>query len=302
MDQTFETKFGNYSLVLSLNERTIYFKIIDSINFTMYEGNQDAKELRLNFSLEDTYQIITKCFKAESGYSVKTSVNSGVCKLAFCAIVGGFLKVNFEVMLREKLMSNDSQLTLNFNKLEQKLNEGLGKLQNQIEQLESSIKTKNAQIDDLTNKLSVGHICIAYNGIPGTATHFVSLNSTNLTVQGTKDSYGHKLDYISYLYKLTNLTINQYSYPHIQFSSTSLLNLTINCQSQPALTSLNGIRQLPNLQYLSINAAPGLKDIPSILSSYQHKIKSITIQNCGQVNVVELQTYCQKNQISLNIS
>ncbi len=62
MDQTFETKFGNYSLVLSLNERTIYFKIIDSINFTMYEGNQDAKELRLNFSLEDTYQIITKCF------------------------------------------------------------------------------------------------------------------------------------------------------------------------------------------------------------------------------------------------
>ncbi len=302
MDQTFETKFGNYSLLLSLNERTIYFKIIDSINFTMYEGNTDSKEIRLNFNLEDTYQIITKCFKGETGYSVKTSINSGVCKLAFGAIVGGFLKVNFEVMLREKIMSNDSQLTLNFNKLEQKLNAGLANLQTRIDELESSIKTKNSQIDDLTNKLSVGHICLCSNtnGNPITS-HFVPLNSTSLQID-TPGSYN--LSLLSYLYKLTSLTINNYTIPHIQFSSPSLTYLSLNLQAPQGqgLVSIGGITQLPNLQNLVIMNGQRLRDIPSAISSYQHKIKSITIQTCPQVNVVELQTYCQKNNIALNIS
>lgn len=155
MDQTFEIVFGNYTVLLSLNERTIYFKIIDTINFTMYEGNTDPKELRVGFKLADIYQIITKSFKGVDGYSAKLSIGSGICKLLIDAKVGGFLEINFEVLLREKLMSNDSQLTLNFNKLEQKLNAGLGKLQEQIVQLQDKIVGLEEENSNLTNKLKI---------------------------------------------------------------------------------------------------------------------------------------------------
>jgi hypothetical protein len=65
---------------------------------------------------------------------------------------------------------------------------------------------------------------------------------------------------------------------------------------------LQGIEKLPNLETLSISDSPNLKNIPSILSSYDHKIRHITIKNCVKVDSIELQTYCNKNKIVLDIS
>ena len=61
MSETFTYK--NYSIVSSLNERTIYLKIIDTINFLSYEGNVDIKELRISIDLEGAYKIMINCFK-----------------------------------------------------------------------------------------------------------------------------------------------------------------------------------------------------------------------------------------------
>jgi hypothetical protein len=312
MDQTFETVFGNYTILVSLNERTIYFKIIDTINFTMYESNTDPKELRVGFKLADIYQIITKCFKGVDGYSVKLSIGSGICKLLLDARVGGFLEINFEVLLREKLMLNDSQLTLNFNKLEQKLNAGLGKLNQEILTLNKEIITLQDKIvgleeenTNLTNKLAGAHLYLGHSGHPQEY-HFVPIGKTVLeNIQLTNDSYGYKCDYIKDMYALEKLSTNHFRYSSIKNSklkSISLKELKILCQNEGHFTSLEGINKLPNLEILTVCNAPGLRDIHSILCSYEHQIHTITIQTCQNVNVVELQTYCQKNQIFLNIS
>ena len=134
--------YKNYSVVLSLNERTIYCKIIDTINYLSYEGNIDLKEFRVSIDLESAYKVMINCFKEENNYSVCISVNSGALKLVCNALFGGFLKINFEVLLREKVMSNDGQLTLNLNRLEQQHAEAIKILTERCNKLENLLQTK----------------------------------------------------------------------------------------------------------------------------------------------------------------
>ena len=79
--------FDNYSIVSSLSERTIYIKLIDKTLYMCYESNVDAKELRLSIELNNTYQLITKCFRKEAGYSIVFNVSSGIMKMQFNALV-----------------------------------------------------------------------------------------------------------------------------------------------------------------------------------------------------------------------
>ena len=145
MTETFINK--NYSIVISLNERSIYLKIIDTINYLSYEGNVDLKELRISINIENVYDIMLKCFKEEKDYIFIISVNSGSLKIVFNALVADFLKINFDVLLREKLMSNDGQLTLNFNKLEQQHAQSIRSLTEKCAKLEDSV-IKMQQIID----------------------------------------------------------------------------------------------------------------------------------------------------------
>ena len=332
MSETFSYK--NYSIVASLNERSIYLKIIDTINFLSYEGNVDLKELRVSIDLDGAYKIIINCFthfriedaksngsnpvisapergilnekwcKEESNYSVTISVNSSVLKLAFNALIGGFLKMNFEVLLREKLMSNDGQLTLNFNKLEQKHAQSIDMLTKKCTDLEESV-TKMKQIIDccqifMSNIYTpAGHWCdIQSNG----QTQMNNISAKEITMT---DHAGNIIwKNINVFYQLEKFTINGFT---SQSNLKNLKNITIKelilgCASNGTFTSLVGIQNFPNLEILTITAAPGLKDVVAILKETKHNIKTLKFQTCTAVNVVELQTYCQVNNVFLALS
>ena len=303
MSQTIE--LNNYSIIVSLNDRTIYYKITDTLSFYQYEGNVDAKELRLSADLADIYKIMINCLKSENGYSVSITSNSGIIKLQFNALVGGFLKMTFDVLLREKVMSNDSQLTINFNRLEQKLIFGITKLMDRCDQLESLVLTKNTEILDLTNKLSYSQICMCYQAHPSPY-HFIHINIKVLeNFNGSQTTDSWRFDNVQHLYQLDTLKITYFSvssFVAAQLKSKSLKNLNINCVSQGHLTSLQGLNDLPNVENLTITNAPALTNITSVFKSYNCKINYLKIQTCGNVNVVELQTYCQSNNINLEIS
>ena len=114
-------EIDKFSIVVSLNERTIYVKVTDRVLFLCYEANIEPKELKLSIELNNVFQLMSKCFRKDDGYSISISVNSGTMKIIFNALVEGYLKISFEIILREKVMSNDGQLTLTFNKQEQYL-------------------------------------------------------------------------------------------------------------------------------------------------------------------------------------
>lgn len=297
-------QFNNYSIVSSLNERTIYIKVTDTVSFYQYEGNVDTKELRLSYDLKQIYTIIEKSFRKESDFNLYITVNSGALKLDFKIKFGGFLDVAFEILLREKIMSNDGQLTLNFNRLEQQLASGLSKLEKRCDELVSIIEEKDNKINELAIQLSYAHICICHSGHPSPE-HFIPINIKEITnFNGSQTVSSWKFDLIERLYQLEKLTIGSINritnLEAAKLKSKSLTHLTIN-SADSNFNSLSGLQCIPKLTSLKISNCSSLKDIPTILNSYKHNITQIEISACPQVNVVEIQTYCQANNIRLYI-
>ena len=300
---TFE--LGNYTITTSLGERTIFIKIIDQINFINYEANVTAKELNVQFGLEDIYKLINQSFAEEKGYNVSTSISNGFMKLIFNALVGGFLNVNFEAILKERVMSNDVQLTLSMNKMEQKFDSIMKKIQ----QLERKTEKQQEENMKLMTALSNAVINITAEQLTssrsGLATvkekHFIKINSKNVAIDTSENEID--LSKLNVLYQLEKLSINIFRQHDLSILSISTLKeLEIVCNGGGDLYSLNGIQNLPTLDKLTIRHAPNLRDIVKPLSSIKHKIQTLIFVTCQSINVVELQTYCQTNNISLHIS
>ena len=296
--------YKNYSVSISLNERTIYLKIIDTINFLSYEGNIDLKELRIPVDLDAAYRVMLNSFKEEKDYSVCINANSGNLKIIFNVLFAGFLKINFDILLREKLMSNDGQLTLNFNKLEQKQAQAIDVLTKKCADLEASV-TKMKQIIDccqifMTNIYTPqGNWCDLQTNAQ---THVNNISAKEITMT---DHAGNIIwKNMSAFYQLEKLTINAFtSQINLNnFSNSTIKELILNCNSSGAFKTLDGINRFHNLEILTVIAAPGLKDVVTILKSTKHKIKTLKFQGCAGVNVVELQTYCQVNNVFLALS
>lgn len=308
MSSTIE--FKNYSITTSLNERNIYIKCIDTINFTNYEGNLDAKELRLQFELPDIYNLIIKCFENEPEFTVQFNVTATNLKLTFNTKIGGFLKVNFEAILREKILSNDGQLTMNLNKIEQKYESLIKKL----EALDNKMEKQQQENIRLINAISNAEIILSpHNGGANKGIfsgHIYKINSKSIVVECAINRYNSNisfeepcLDRICEFYQLEKLELNYYRHGSLTLmKNNTLKELKMQCQSEGHLTSIQGIDNIPELEKLEIYNAPGLKNIVDILTNKRHKINTIILANCKAVNVVELQTYCQVNNIKLNIS
>lgn len=302
---SFTTELSNYSILTSLNERNIYIKCIDQVNFICYESNVDQKELRLQFELANIYNIINNCFKNETGYSVNFNVSSGILKLTFNALVGGFLKINFEAILREKILSNDGQLTINFNKIEQKYEALVKKFDKFIEKYEKTQEENLRLIDAVAN----AEIILSPHtpGVNMFAGHIYKINSTFIMIESGLSRYGSFAEpcynRVCEFYKLEKLELTYYRQANLEIiKNNTLKEIKIQCHNEGHLVSILGTKNMPQLEKLEIYNATGLANVASVLSSYKHKINTIILSNCKAVNVVELQTYCQVNNIKLNIS
>ena len=343
MSRSFQINAGQ-SVVASLNERTIYIKVSDSVNYTVYESNIELKELRLSLDLEDAYKIIVKCLEGSSGpvaskgclegskgclegsegsykgdYRVITSVNSGSMKMSFSARVEGFLKINFDIILKEKIMSNDGQLTLSMNRIEQKQTMAIETLTKKCADLEDIITKQQQdfaeQLEFLRGVVNNCQIFMTNIYTPhgnwcdiqstSTTTHVNNISAKEITMQ----DHGQTIwENISVFYQLSKLTITNFNAVNnitnlTKFSNANLKELVLNnVSSHHKLTSLQGIENFPNLEILTVTSAPGLKDVVKVLSETKHAIKTLKFQGCTGVNVVELQTYCQVNGIFLALS
>ncbi len=275
----------NYSILTSFNKTQIYIKLVDTVTHMVYETNVDSGELRLSITLEDVYKIITACFGEDEGYKVAITVRSGLMKMKFHAVIGGFLKIDFDILVKEKLMTNDTQLSLFMHQLEQKQESTFEALANRCDQLANMVE----RLEHKLNLVSCAEIEMRMNT-------FVPLNSQSLTIQG--DSH-MKADKIHCLYKLQKLNLTQFSLSDLSsLTSCSLRELWIDSTGNTKFVSLRGIDSgFPNLESLVIANAVSLRDISSL---YKSKIKSVKIIGQSAINMVELKTYCIEHKVSLN--
>lgn len=261
---------------------------------------------------------MVKCFSVEMNnndnkimikdldYSVNLTINSSVMKMDFSALVGGYLNISFEILLREKLMSNDGQLTVNFNRLEQQQAQAIRALTEKCANLEDSINKMQQIIDCcqifMTNIYTpAGQWCDIQSNAQ---THLNNISAKEITMQDHGQTIWKN---INVFYQLEKLTITNFNAGNnmtnlSKFSNIKLTELVLNCHAHQSFTSLEGIQNFPNLEILTITNAPGLKDVVTVLKATNHKIKKLKFQTCTGVNLVELQTYCQVNNVFLAIS
>jgi len=257
-----------------------------------YESNIDSKELRLSIELSDAYKLMCKCFLSASGYNVNISVNTGIMKLTFAAVVEGYLKINFEIMLREKVMSNDGQLTLNFNRIEQKQAQAI-----------QVLTQKLAQLEGLVDALSYAEICMMqsnYQHNTGQFASYYKMNTKEMSLNGNHWDYSK----IYSFYKLEKLTFTSCgdisSFKNNKISNKTVKEIILNGLS--GLSAITGLEDFPQLEKITFTSCNSVRDVVAVLNSYKHKIKHITINSCSAVNNTELMTYCQTNNIKLDLA
>jgi len=266
--------------------------------------------LRLQFELADIYRLICDALNEEGENTVSTSINNGFMKLSFQCLVGGFLKINFEAILKEKMLSNDGQLTINFNKMEQK-HESLMK---KLELLERKMTKQQEENDVLMNAISNAMISLIIGGDPHAGSianrKFCNINTTTIDINITGGRQAN-LENIKYLYKLEKLKIsNHHSTPLNDIENKTVKELNINSVTNDAnrfktyFTNLT--QKFPALETLEVNGYSfGSNESLVELLAFtpkKDKIKIINFINVTGYNVSELQNYCQVNKIMLNIS
>ena len=276
---------GTYTINASLNERTIYLKIIDLLQYLSYEGNIELKELKLPITLKDAYILITKCLSNTDDHLVKFSKNTNLLRLDFTAKVGGYMNISFEVMLRECIIGDDARISMKLIEMDKKHNLEIKKLEDKVKKCEEMIEL-------------FGNMSIYYGPDPSL---FNKLNSEIITVNFNNDSYSSNI-VLYYNCKIlttyTNGTINDIT--HIKNNFCKIIDFNLF-----SVTTLNGINNLPKLEEIkklkTVSMLNYEKGIIQPLSKYKHTIKKIQISNDAKPDMVNLQKYCTDNSIELII-
>jgi hypothetical protein len=278
-----------------------------------YEGNLESSDFPKNFSIHEYFMILRKCLEqSDEAFTVTISAITSNLKLQVKALVGGFVRAEFSVFVREKILSNDGQLTLNFNRMEQKQDHAVQELAKRCEALDNRCKTLETAlakqgeeffkvIDRLDVMLFPTQQISCQSQFP---LAFPKISCEELTINA--QHFNHmRFENLYIFYKLKRLKIN-HVYGLINnlenMSNESVIELELTCNGQSTFTSLKGFKNFPSLTTLTVITAPGLTNVVQTLKSAPHKIKTLKFQGCAAINVVELQTYCQENKIFVALS
>jgi hypothetical protein len=305
---------GHYTVLLSQNDQTIYIKLTDTVNFMCYEGNLESSDFPKNYSLTENFTILQKCFEALNDYRVTLSTMTGNMKLQVKALVGGFVRVDFAIFVKEKILSNDGQLTLNFNRMEQKQDHAVQNLVKRCEALDNRCKTletalakQSEEFFRVIDRLDVLMFAPCPHRISCQSQFPIAMpkiSCEELFIQNAHQFGQMRLENLSIFYKLKKLKVHNF----VSITNLSLLSnetvteLELNCASNGSFNSLEGFKNFPNLTTLTVITAPALTNVVQSLKSAPHKIKTLKFQGCAAINVVELQTYCQENKIFVALS
>jgi hypothetical protein len=141
-----------YTINTSLNERTIYIKIIDTIQYLHYEGNIELKEFRMPITLQDAYLLVTNCFSETKDHSVSFSKNTNVLRLDFKAKVGGYMNIGFEFILRETAIAKASMQMI---EMERKHKKEMCEIMDRLDRMEKDFDSKIESLESKINHLEM---------------------------------------------------------------------------------------------------------------------------------------------------
>lgn len=289
-DETFT--FNNFHINLSLKEENIYVKFTDNIKFISYDNLLKKSDLNLNFTLTEIHQIMIKCFNQDDNSTIEIIVNENILKIIFNALIGGILKINFEIELKEKILFNDLQLTTDLNRMEY----NCSYLMQKFDELSSYIEKDKEENKLLMDLLSNAEIFLGATHMKGHL--FIPINITEIELDDNYIIlYWHKL---SKFYCLKKIVFTNLNVKFDEFELQSLEEIEIyGCET----TSISGIQKNRNLKKITLSRLSNLSQYDFLLYIKEcKKITNLIINSCDKFDMNDIQLYCQLNNIQLDFS
>ena len=311
MDSLVKFTYEDYEIKLNKLNDLVSIHFVDTQTYKIYYHEYTETDIyNICTSLDIFYTICKTSFEAlcESD-SKKAIVKFIVNKNCLNIDIEHKYYVSYIFNLKLELDSNTkiSGQDICIKKLELELKETKKLMEKQKDEFKSELNKIMSILDgcqifaqNIYN--NVGHVCdLEVNNGTSTGSKLVNISIKELEVDhGNYTVYRN----IKSFYQLEKFTISSsFSKTNLKnFENRTLKELILTSSSNGTFTSLTGIENFPNLEILSVQAAPGLTNIVKVLSATKHKLKTIKLTGCSAVNSIELQTYCQKNNIFLAIS
>lgn len=297
---TFTT--SNYSITSSLNERTIYLKIIDTMQYLSYEGNIELKELKLPITLKDAYTLITKCLSNTDEHLVKYSKNTNILRLDFTAKVGGYMNISFDVMLRECIIGDDAKMSMKLFEMEVSNRKKSEEMIQIIKEIRHEFTRKTEQLETIIQRQSeiielFGNIKInTHTWISGqNDIRFLKMNSEIVNFPNESE-----INQFILFYNCKKLIIEYHTDNLEKYKNKYVQELKCG-----HINSLKGIHNMPNLKIINISPHHTMNNYTDMLlqylKEYDNKITQIIITNPHKPDPTELQRYCKEKGIELII-
>ena len=292
-----------YTITTSLNERTIHIKLVNNISYTCYEGNFDSVAFKLSFDIKDIFELVKRCFAAftvasDDGFNLQIALDNTNIQLTFQCVVAGFLHIAFDLRMREKLMSNDAQLTVNFQRMEQTHQEAFDIMMKRMERMEPILE-------------ALGHAEICFirgNDHSDRELLFTfPIASKELTIDGSYKIHQNSYAKIKHFYQLETLDLYNCNHnnPHLHVSNRIVKKLIIrHCNTFTDALFMQNFPNLCELRMESIGIPLNSDFVNNIRLSKNNNIIKCTFIQCEGINQIkpELQSYCTQNGIELIIA
>ncbi len=286
-------QFNNLYLLCSMNERAVYIKIVDKFTNTCYESNTDPKEIRgLPGTIQDIYKLIIKCFDEKT---VEFSANNGVMTCRFTTCLEGFFTLKFEIMLREKILGQDGEVSIQIFGLEQQLRESqeyVKKLELQLEQREQEMKK---ELEEL-KRIQTLHILKTM----GKSMDYDFKQEKGLAYDGHYQTHS--------LLPYTKITISDYThigwfkYGYPELESVKIHNSSNGVFDNNELLDLAKKPKLKHLVLSNCSGALNMSGFQEFFEKMECKLELLTIASCHYINdKITMKKICDKKGIELNM-
>lgn len=249
--------YKGYTITSSLSERNIFLKLVDQLSFATYEATVEQKDLRVHSDMNTIFKLINKTFENDDeNYRVDINLLSGFLKLEFHALVGGLMNVDFEVVLREKVVAADALVTSRLEQqvklLEEKFEEQLTvnvelqkKVENMaqyIEKLTACMEKMQAKLSELQEQTEMHSHCVL-NGLG-------EIGQKEVSIRGQVHSFQN----IQYMYRLQTLYINvdTCNYKQLKTFASKTLEKLYFSSGGPNMGCTIEFTNLPNLKLIRV--------------------------------------------------
>jgi hypothetical protein len=298
--------YESFSIICTLTERTIYLKLVETISFMCYEGTLEHAAFRVSIDLPAIHRIMLMAFASAEGSKVEISIQNTNMKVHFESLIGGFLNINFDVILREKVIANDGQLTFSFTRMEEKQK----KQAERIAHLEQHCERMFEVMDNC-------YIMICSKTLNGTCVHnhllgseFVRIGIENLelgpeSLVGTHNPNRFWSQFmpeqIEKLYKLKTVKIEGSLMGAVKLLKMAHPRVTDFTFIQPTFGfTIENMPQFPALKTLELRSCQlnGGFDPAKLVKKYP-ALKNLSITSCQGINQTEVMTFCTSHKITL---